>query len=467
LIIAGTLFLILFAPLSFGAVEPWAETTLEVSALAIFVAWFLKARAENQKIILPPFGPALALLIVLGGIQLIPLPPAMRSFLVSTLSLNNLEASQRWLPLSSDWPATLFTMLFLSALLALSFAVSNQMITPARMHLLLYSLVLLGLFEALYGLAEFWTNHQHIFWYRKTYYREEPTGTFINHNHYAAFIGMILPLSIGLLIQRLKDWKDIHRQSENLGQRRNFSFNLPVLFISSISMLLALILSNSRGGILASFLSLAFLLFFLLKKRIGIHQRYLAVVLGIPILGALIIFNQVLIYRFSFSIRDAPERFELWKDSLDIIRDAPLLGTGLGSYARVIPKYRNHRDLIFVSGIPLPADVHFAHNDYVQLATEGGLMALCLLVWAISSTASALLRRFRQMDRWESQVTGYCLIAGLLMVLTHALVDFNFHIPAIALVFCILLCLACNGTLGTESARPFSKSPLAKVPANS
>ncbi len=461
LIIAGSLFLVLFCALAYGAVEPWAEATLEFSALVVFIAWVIKYKAERPKVFfLPPFFPALSSLIVLGGIQLIPVPPAVRSFLISVPVPHESAPLRQWLPLSSDWRATLFSLLLLLTFLALSIALSNQMITLARMRLLIYSLVFLGSFEALYGLAEYATGHQHIFWYRKIYNLEEPTGTFINHNHYAAFIGMILPLSIGLFIQRLEKWRSLASQRENSRYRIHFPKDLSILFVSIIAMLLALILSNSRGGILASFLSLAFLLFILVKKRAGIHHRHLAVVMGVSILLLFLIFNQVLIYRFSFSVRDAPERLQLWKDSFSIVRDAPWLGTGLGSYAHVIPQYRSHRDLVFVSGIPLPADVHFAHNDYLQLATEGGLVALALLVWAIANTATHLFRRLRQINRWDSQVTAYSLIAGLLMLLAHTLVDFNFHIPANALVFCVLLCLACNGTFKTEDSRTFSAPQL-------
>jgi O-antigen ligase len=313
--------------------------------------------------------------------------------------------------------------------------------------------VILGSFEALYGLAEFATGHQHIFWYRKIYNLDEPTGTFINHNHYAALIGMILPVSIGLVVQRLGKWRSPAPQRINSGQQKHFPIGFLILLVSSTAMLLALILSNSRGGILASFLSLTALLFVLVRKRAGIHQRLLAMVMGISLILVVILFNQVLAYRFSFSVRDAPERLELWKNSFDIIRDAPWLGTGLGSYARVIPQYRSRQDLIFVSGIPLPAAVHFAHNDYLQLVTEGGVLALSLLVWAMVRTTAHLLRQLRQINRWEYQVTAYSLVAGLLMLLAHSLVDFNFHIPANALVFCILLCLASNGSFKAEDSQ--------------
>ena len=56
--------------------------------------------------------------------------------------------------------------------------------------------------------------------------------------------------------------------------------------------------------------------------------------------------------RFSYAPRDAPERFELWQDSARVVRDYPLLGTGLGTYRDILPRYRPQKDFFFVSGIP-------------------------------------------------------------------------------------------------------------------
>jgi hypothetical protein len=59
--------------------------------------------------------------------------------------------------------------------------------------------------------------------------------------------------------------------------------------------------------------------------------------------------------RFSYAQRDAPERFELWQDSARIVRDYPVLGTGLGTYRDILPRYRPQKNFFFVAGIPQPA----------------------------------------------------------------------------------------------------------------
>jgi len=98
--------------------------------------------------------------------------------------------------------------------------------------------------------------------------------------------------------------------------------------------------------------------------------------------------------RFSYAQRDAPERFELWQDSARIVRDYPLLGAGLGTYRDVFRNYRPQKDFFFVAGIPQPAAINYAHNDYLQLLTECGFVGFGLMTWALVVTLRHLFSRF-------------------------------------------------------------------------
>jgi len=167
----------------------------------------------------------------------------------------------------------------------------------------------------------------------------------------------------------------------------------------------------------------------------------LGVLALLAVIVALVLAPRVLT-RFSYAQRDAPERFELWQDSARIVWDYPLLGAGLGTYRDVIPNYRPQKDFFFVAGIPQPAAINYAHNDYLQLLTECGFVGFGLMTWALVVTLRHLFSRFANHADWEVATLGSSLTAGIVAFLLHSLVDFNMHIPANALMLCLLVSVA-------------------------
>ncbi len=95
-----------------------------------------------------------------------------------------------------------------------------------------------------------------------------------------------------------------------------------------------------------------------------------------------------------------------------------------------------------MSGIPQPAAINYAHNDYLQLLTECGFVGFGLMAWALVVTLRHLFSRFANHADWEVAAMGSSLTAGIVAFLLHSLVDFNMHIPANALMFCLLVSIA-------------------------
>jgi O-antigen ligase len=118
------------------------------------------------------------------------------------------------------------------------------------------------------------------------------------------------------------------------------------------------------------------------------------------------------------------------------------LGTGLGTYRDIVPRYRPQKDFFFVAGIPQPAAINYAHNDYLQLLIECGVVGFGLMAWALVATLRHLFSRFANRADWEAAAMGSSLTASVVAFLLHSLVDFNMHIPANALMFCQLLSVA-------------------------
>jgi len=114
---------------------------------------------------------------------------------------------------------------------------------PSR-RAILWTLAGAGAFQAIYGLAEYFSGHQRIFGYVKTRYTEVATGTFINRNHYAGYLEMTLPLTIALAataISRLRGARE--------DDRGRLAFRAALVLIVALTMATALICSRSRMGI--------------------------------------------------------------------------------------------------------------------------------------------------------------------------------------------------------------------------
>jgi O-antigen ligase len=458
-ILSITLFLIVFAPLAYGAVEPWARNVILLSIGLMGCIWLWRFVALGRpRLSFPPFFPAAILFLALIALQLLPLPRALRDFLSPARlpHVTALAGLADWGRLTANPGKTAAGALFLAACLAFCFVLLNAFRQRRCVKASLTVLLTLGSLEALYGLVEYWTGHQHIFWYQKIHYLEEVTGTYINHNHFAGLLGPLLLLAIGAFIVRFtrfvagrsynfaEDGRSTSKKVTATAQLfRHLPPGLALLLIGIGLMAVALVLSQSRGGLISCAIALGLQIVLLWKIR----SRPSQVLQGLGVLAFLaaimgVILVPRILTRFSYAQRDAPERFELWQDSARIVRDYPLLGTGLGTYRDVLPNYRPQKDFFFVSGIPQPAAINYAHNDYLQLLTESGSAGFALMAWALAATLRHLFSQFAREADWEVATMGGSLLAGIVAFLLHSLVDFNMHIPANALMFCVLLSVA-------------------------
>jgi len=474
-ILSITLFLIVFAPVAYGAVEPWARNVVLLSIGSMACIWLWQFLSLGRpKLSFPPFFPAAVLFLVVIGLQLVPLPGALKDFLTPPrLPLVTARTdSVKWVPLTANPGKTAVGVVSFAACLAFCFVLLNTFRHRRWVKITLTVLLTLGSLEALYGLAEYWTGHQHIFWYQKIYYLEEVTGTYINHNHFAGLLGPILVLAIGVFVVRFarfvagrsytfaEDGRSVWKKVTATARLLRHLPGRQGLLLGAIGfMAVALILSQSRGGLISCSIALGLQIVLLWKMRSRSTEilQALGVLALLAAIVAAVLAPRVLT-RFSYAQRDAPERFELWQDSARIVRDYPLLGAGLGTYRDVFRNYRPQKDFFFVAGIPQPAAINYAHNDYLQLLTECGFVGFGLMIWALVVTLRHLFSRFSNHADWEIATLGSSLTAGIVGFLLHSLVDFNMHIPANALMFCLLvtiaLVLAANGETDSATVDP-------------
>jgi len=152
-------------------------------------------------------------------------------------------------------------------------------------------------------------------------------------------------------------------------------------------------------------------------------------------------------------------RILVWKDCINIIRDFPLFGSGLGTFEYVYPLYKLN--------VTVAVDYNFAHNDYIQFIVETGVLGLVAIISAlylfIKDTYSYMRTNLNNNDSFRYFVT-LGAFTGVFSILAHSFVDFNLHIPSNAVYFTTLIGIiyAVNGrdyqnSSGTGSIRYMRK----------
>jgi O-antigen ligase/tetratricopeptide (TPR) repeat protein len=281
-----------------------------------------------------------------------------------------------------------------------------------------------GVFQALYGIVVLASGHDRIWTVPKTAYLQSATGTFVNRNHYAAYLAIALAAGTGLLLARIAETPR-RRPGAPAWVRYTEGRGGPVVLAALAVALTAagLLVSFSRAGT-----ALGIAAFALTILAAGVPRRrrsrvaFLAAALAVAAVPLLSVGAAPLAERFSRSEEDflAPGgRATAWRDTVRLAAASPLVGSGLGAFAEAYPSFRSPE---------VRAHYTHAHNDWLQAAAEGGLLgAACLLAVLLP----VLARSPRAATgRNGPVVAGFAF--GLAAFAAHAAIDFPARIPAVA-----------------------------------
>ncbi len=355
-----------------------------------------------------------------------------------SLDNTNPEAQQLWKPVSINPYKTkgmLFKIIsyFLAFLIVMEHFRSSQ-----KTDKLIKTLLVVGTFQAFYGLLEYLSGHQQIFFYKKIYNLESATGTFVNPNHFAGCLEMILPIAFGMFFYRLR-----RSRSEPLTFKEKFiSLSQPsklinfLIFLSVIIIFSGLLLSYSRTGIIVCSSSLVFLsLFILFSHRRGKMKLTIIILLVILLVSPFLDFGlNKMKDRFSNIKKEfTPEgsRVDVWYDSLHAFPSFFLFGSGLRTFEEVFTLYAS-KD----RGVRYD----FAHNDYIQILIETGaigfILVLCSLIFLV-------IISYKKIKKYKNrrQPIFFGLFASFIAILIHEVTDFNLYIYSNGLLFSVVLAL--------------------------
>jgi O-antigen ligase len=328
----------------------------------------------------------------------------------------------------------------------------------SRKRLALY-LMGIGLFEAFYGLAEYLAGWRYIWNVPRRFYLGSATGTYVNHNHFAGLLEMILPLPLGLAFYHWQSSCRRHRRRtfrsllENLGEPA--ILKCLVLLLAATVLLVAIVFSLSRMGMISVLVSLGAMaaVVWTGRHRSPLPAALILLLLAGGVITAAWVGVGPVVEHFEQLPQNEPlatgteGRVALWKDSVKLIRAHPWTGVGLGCFEIAFTN---------VQSVRLTYVIDHAHNDYLEIAAELGLPCALLffggLFWIAVRTLQASLQARSSLTR--SLALGS--FAGTSALLMHSIADFNLYIPANSLVFAVVLGIGYAASLEAraEVARP-------------
>jgi O-antigen ligase len=400
-------------------------------------------------------------------LQLVPLSPSFRTY-VSPKGEQVVERRQELYgalqaPSSDDAPAPpvqaprnqpisispsdtrVGLLLFGTLSLFLLGAVRLLSVTGARP--VVRALVGIGLLLAIVGIAQYVLTlhdpHPLVYGFWKPESGARAFGPFINPNHFAGWMLMVLPLTLALFYDTLQQTlEEAHSYTRNriaLTNSPRFGA-LIILGFSAVVMGLSLVMTRSRSG-LAAFVcgstAAAWMVFRRQRSRgarAAVVASFSLLLLGSTSWAGLDALSSKSIERGAGDLSSFGNRVTTWTDALRIARDFPLAGTGFNTFGTAMFTYQT-----------ATRETHYqeAHNDYLQIAAEGGLLVSIPVIITLMLFMLEVRRRFREAPKGGST---YWLrvgaVIGLSSVALQSLVEFSLQMPGNAALFAVLAAIA-------------------------
>jgi O-antigen ligase len=401
LLLLGLGIVLGFAALAFGTTEPWSELILECAAAGLFLLW-----AARQ--------------VVQGAIEVRPSPlylPALAFALLVAVQLVTGISVYRY--------ATLQEAIRYLAYGLLMFVAIQCFRNRQQIQGFLTGMTIFGTLLAVFGIIQDFTSNGKIYWIRRPQFTAWGFGSYVNHSHWAGLMELLTPLPLALMMRR-----------------RNSGAQKVLLGFCALMMGSTIFLSGSRGGMI-SFAAQVVLgaALLLLRGRSSERLRDIAIlaVIGVVFLawaGGSRVSNRI---ESAYSENgatmrntlDARFRLALFRDTLSMAKARPIAGWGLDCFTRVFPGFQSFYSNLFVNA---------AHNDYLQLLAETGVIGFAIMLWFVIAMFRSGLRR-----RVPPGVVSSAKMAATLActgILVHSFMDFNLHVGANAALFYVMAALA-------------------------
>lgn len=384
----GMAFLAVFTPIAVGGMRIWSITPVLLAELAVIFIWLWKTnnsdghRFKKTAIDIPIF-----ILLILAAISFVFAKYRHDSF---------------------------FTLLRLFGYIGIYYVIVNEFDHAIRKGIL-NVVISVAASLSLFGILQYMGILGHSWWNPKEFL----AATYVNHNHFAGYIELVIPTTISIIMGFRT--ASTRREANDAWRR----IGLPIALVVMIS---AFIIAQSRGAWFSLSISLFMMFAISGKKYLGSKKNLLILILIISAIMVFAYFARDMISErletvtmpktsdMSFGMRLA-----IWRGAADMIKNNILIGTGIGTFDYAFNRYRPRK----LNSIR----AEFAHNEYLHIASEMGVLAVFIMIWIFGTVVIKGLK--------SGNPYALGCSAGILSLALHGLVDFNFHIPANMILFSV------------------------------
>lgn len=400
----------IFATLAYGAVHQPIIALLYVIATLVLILWVFDSmstgaiRFSKSRLQIP-----IIALILFGIIQIIPF---------GTSATAELSGIPNTLSIEPFW--TKLTTIHLVALFIIFSAFLVFIDSAKRIRKLVLILTVFGFAYSFYAILQMVLSPDKIYGVYESQYAAS-FGSFVNRHNFAAFMEMTIALPLGLV----------------------FVGGIPkdkrLLYFTAIGIMgAALLLSGSRGGLVALLAEIALLALLTTnnKKRGNILVKFAlsGLLVAVIVAGSIFVGGESSLTRFaetSTSKNFTTNRSHIWSTTIEAIKERPLFGAGLGSFNAAYAKHDTFNGM---------ERVEQAHNDYLQVLADAGIVGLLIGLYFLFQ----LFKRGRASIKTENlfrRGIAVGALAGCFAILVHSIFDFVLHTSAISIMFLILIAL--------------------------
>jgi len=312
----------------------------------------------------------------------------------------------------------------------LFFVVLNNLHKSEWTQIALYVLVFTGAAIAIYGIVQVIVEAEHVWHFtRPEQYKGRGSGTFINPNHFAGFLGMLLPICLASVL------------TGRISQPMRI-----LLGYSALLLLGGVAVSMSRGGWVSTSLALAAVIGVLGLRRQFRLRGILLTCIVFGLIGAFLLKSDFAQDRLRNvnnpgTMGHVGSRAKLWWAAVDVWQEEKLLGVGPGHFDHRFPKHRPKE---------LQSRPVRVHNDYLNTLVDWGLVGMMLAGLMLGTMLSGIIKSWKYSQRTSSDLSAktsnraaFVLgsTVGLGAITLHSFVDFNLHIPSNAMLAATLAAL--------------------------
>lgn len=413
-IFAALVCLVPLTAVPYGTFEAWWKAAFVCAVFAIAILAIIEAAISGSTYV-GPWSILLPLLALaaLASIQTLPL---------GSVADAGLTGTPPWSAISADPYQTRFFVLQILALTVFLALLYRYASGETNIWILIHVVIAVAVASAIFAMLR-QTAQQNTAFVLPLLKPGQGYGQYINKNHFAYLMEMAFGLGIGVILAR--------------GVRPD----RVLLYVALLFPIwIALVLSNSRGGILAMLTQVFIATLWFVRPRAAVRAALMAGIVVAVLLGTLWVGGDRLATNIESATtdfsgdsgRDGASRNEIWRATFKMFAAHPIAGVGLGGYWIAVTAYHD------ASGTLTPQE---AHNDYLELLSSGGVIGLAIGVWF----AVMVIRRTRtvlQNDRSHIRAVRFGAILGIAGVVVHSLVDFGLHIMSNALIFMVLIAVA-------------------------